>query len=81
MCALDPNGNYSSCDISGKELDGHLSLEYQPEEIGTHEIKIFPNKMNRSLFSSFEFNIYDSSKLAIKPDVNAVVGKVFKIRG
>lgn len=37
--------------------------------------------MNRNLFSSFEFNIYDSSKLSIKPDTNAIVGKVFKIRG
>jgi hypothetical protein len=36
LFSKDPKGELTSCDIFGKQIDGNLSLEYQPEEIGKH---------------------------------------------
>ncbi|CAF0909271.1 unnamed protein product, partial [Brachionus calyciflorus] len=76
---LNPNGNSSSCDILDKQLEGHLSLEFLPDTLGIHEIRIFSDKKNRNLYNSFEFNIYDSSKISVKISENVILGKLYKL--
>lgn len=78
---LDPKGDSSSCDILDKQLEGHLSLEFSPDTVGTHEIRIFSSKKNRDSYNSFNFFIYDSSKISIKLNGSAVVAKNYSFNG
>ncbi len=79
---IGPSDGHSSCDVNSKQIDGNISIEFQPEEIGLHEIRIFSDKNNRDLFNSFKLNVYDSSRLKINLlDEEAIVGKLFKFTG
>lgn len=56
-------------------------IEFLPEETGLHEVRIFSNKNNRAMFNSFEFSVYDSTKLKVSLNDEAIVGKVYKFNG
>jgi hypothetical protein len=64
-----------------KNDEGSLVLEFKPEEIGLHEVRVFSNKSNRAMFNTFEFAVYDSTKLKISANDEAIVGKLYKFLG
>ena len=65
-------------DLFEKSLDDDvLSLEFQPEETGLYEIRLFSDRTNHFLFSTFEINVYDTSNLEINAADEACIGKQF----
>ena len=68
--------------LENKKIEENLSIEFQPDEIGLYEIRIIPEKANKDVFNSFEFNVFDSSKLKVSMNPEeAVIGRNFKING
>jgi hypothetical protein len=79
---LAASGGYSRVDLLERQLDdGLLSLEFQPEEVGLYEIRLFSDKTNHFLYNSFEVNVYDTASLLINASEEAYVGKLFTFTG
>jgi len=76
-----PKGTFVSFSTFEKNDEGSLVLEFKPEEIGLHEVRVFSNKSNRAMFNTFEFTVYDSTKLKISANDEAIVGKLYKFLG
>ncbi len=67
--------------MSNKQVDGNLTIEFQPDEIGPHEFRIFPDATNRKNYQSFNLNVYDSSLLKLEIASETVIGKTFLFTG
>jgi hypothetical protein len=70
-----------SCSPADNQNEENLTIEFQPKEIGVHEIRILPDKANAEHFNSFELNVYDSSKLKVNIGDEAFIGRNTKFTG